>query len=242
MTPFRFKQFSVAHDRCAMKVGTDGVLLGAWTSLETNPESILDIGAGSGIIGLQMAQRSSAQTIDAVEIDDHAYEQCVENFEDSPWGDRLFCYHASFREFFEEMGNYDLIVSNPPFHDPSSQKTTRGNHPFSEDRKMARHRSSLPFQELLLGVSKLLTEKGIFTVVVPKESEDLFVNLAHIENLHLQKRTEVRGNPGAPIKRSLLQFGFQQSPLKTDLLIIEKSRHIYTDTYIELVKDFYLDM
>ncbi|MEO8774064.1 MAG: methyltransferase, partial [Gelidibacter sp.] len=120
---FKFKQFVINQDRCAMKIGTDSVLLGAWTSLDSNPYSILDIGAGTGVLALMLAQRSGAELIDAIEIDDAAYEQCVDNFETSPWGDRLFCYHASLEEFVDELsadetGNdekYDLIISNPPF-------------------------------------------------------------------------------------------------------------------------------
>lgn len=244
MTPFHFKNFSVEHDRCAMKIGTDGVLLGAWTSLENQPNSILDIGAGSGIISLQLAQRSQAENIDAVEIDDQAYEQCVENFENSPWGDRLFCYHATFNAFAEEMDSYDLIVSNPPFYDASSDsgKTTKGNNPVSAARKAARFNASLPFHELLHGVSKLLTNNGTFSVIIPKENEAEFVHLAAAEKLFLQKRTEVRGNSSAPIKRSLLQFSFQQNALQSDVLIIEKSRHLYTEDYKKLVQDFYLNM
>lgn len=113
-TPFRFKQFSIQQDKCAMKVGTDGVLLGAWTSLEDNPYAILDIGAGTGLISLMLAQRSQATIIDAIEIDAEAYEQCVANFEQSIWNDRLFCYHAGLDEFVDEIEDqYDLIVSNP---------------------------------------------------------------------------------------------------------------------------------
>ena len=92
--PFNFKQFKVEQDKCAMKIGTDAVLLGAWSNLKTNPFSILDIGSGTGILSLMLAQRSNAEIIDALEIDENAYEQCVENFENSPWSDRLFCYHA----------------------------------------------------------------------------------------------------------------------------------------------------
>ena len=115
--PFIFKQFTVNQDRCAMKIGTDSVLLGAWTSLKTNPNSILDIGAGTGVLALMLAQRSYAELIDAIEIDDDAYEQCVENFENAPWSDRLFCYHASLEEFVDEIEDrYDLIISNPPFY------------------------------------------------------------------------------------------------------------------------------
>ena len=107
--PFQFKQFSVAQDQCAMKNGTDAVLLGAWADLDSQPNSILDIGAGTGVLALMMAQRGTAELIDALEIDSAAYEQCVGNFEASDWGDRLFCYHASLDEFTEEIEDqYDL--------------------------------------------------------------------------------------------------------------------------------------
>lgn len=113
---FQFKQFTINQDRCAMKIGTDAVLLGAWAPIEHQPLSILDIGAGTGVLSLMLAQRCDAMTIDAIEIDDNAYEQCVENFENSPWSDLLFCYHASLEEFTEEIEEtFDLIVCNPPF-------------------------------------------------------------------------------------------------------------------------------
>ena len=130
--PFVFKQFTINQDECAMKIGTDAVLLGAWTNLEHNPNSVLDIGAGTGVIALMISQRSSAQLIDAIEIDEGAYEQCVENFENSPWSDRLFCYHASLEEFVNEMEDkYDLIISNPPFYsdDFKSQNKQRDCDP-----------------------------------------------------------------------------------------------------------------
>ncbi len=114
--PFKFKLFSVHQDQCAMKIGTDGVLLGAWTSIDKRPFAILDIGSGTGLIALMMAQRSDADMIDAIEIDGDAYEQSVENFESSPWADRLYCYHAGLDEFVDELDEkYDLIISNPPF-------------------------------------------------------------------------------------------------------------------------------
>ncbi|MCK6607161.1 MAG: methyltransferase [Flavobacterium sp.] len=117
---FKFKQFFVNQDRCAMKIGTDGVLLGAWSPLINNPYNVLDIGAGTGILSLMLAQRSKAEQIDAIEIDEDAYEQCVENFEASPWGDKLFCFHAGLDEFVDEPEDeYDLIISNPPFYTDS---------------------------------------------------------------------------------------------------------------------------
>ena len=149
--PFKFKQFQIRQDRCAMKIGTDGVLLGAWTTLAHNPKSILDIGTGTGLIALMLAQRYEAETIDALEIDEGAYEQCVENFEASPWGDRLFCYHAGLDEFLDEIEDqYDLIVSNPPFH---TEEVPSGN----AARDIARQNQSLPFEELIEGVSNLLS-------------------------------------------------------------------------------------
>ena len=115
--PFVFKKFSINQNKCAMKIGTDSVLLGAWTTVENYLNTILDIGAGAGILSLMLAQRSNAELIDAIEIDNSAYEQCVENFEQSKWNDRLFCYHASLLEFTEEIEDqYDLIISNPPFY------------------------------------------------------------------------------------------------------------------------------
>lgn len=155
-----------------MKVGTDGVLLGAWTPLDTNPTAILDVGAGTGLIALQLAQRSTAEVIDAIELDDDAYEQCVANFEASPWADRLFCYHAGFDEFVDEIDEqYDLIVSNPPFY---AEDVSSGD----QSRDMARQSSSLPFVELVEGVSKFLTKNGIFTVIVPFKEESNFIHLA----------------------------------------------------------------
>ena len=150
--PFKFKEFTVQQDRAAMKVGTDAVLLGAWCSLDNYPDSILDIGSGTGVISLMLAQRCDAMTIDAVELDENAYEQSVSNFEDSDWGDRLYCYNASFQEFSDEISDeeetYDLIVSNPPFYkdDFKTQDSSRNK---------ARFTSSLSFAALIIGVSRI---------------------------------------------------------------------------------------
>ncbi|VAW14335.1 tRNA(1)(Val) (adenine(37)-N(6))-methyltransferase [hydrothermal vent metagenome] len=234
--PFHFKQFTVHQDRCAMKIGTDGVLLGAWASLQTGPESILDIGAGTGVIALMLAQRSAAKTIDAIELDEAAYQQCFENFEISSWADRLFCYHAGLDEFVAEIEEpYDLIVSNPPFY---SEAVASGNHA----RDTARQNRSLPFEELLDGVSKLLSTDGLFATIIPFKEEEAFARSASKLGLYLNHRMWVRGNPSSEIKRSLLQFGPKRTSVAESELTIEVKRGECTLEYQELTKAFYLKM
>ncbi len=234
--PFQFKQFTVHQDRCAMKVGTDGVLLGAATSLKNKPQSILDVGAGTGIVALMMAQRSNAEIVDAIEFDGDAYEQCVDNFEASPWSDRLFCYHASFQEFTGEMDeSYDLIVSNPPFY---TETVASG----SASRDLARQNGSLPFVQLIEGVDLLLSENGIFSLIMPLSEENKVVGLAKNKGLYPFEILRIRGNPKAPFKRSIVQFSHTKSTITEKELIIELKRHQFTSEYIELTKDFHLKM
>ena len=234
--PFKFKQFTVQQDQCAMKIGTDSVLLGAWTPLDTNPFSVLDIGAGTGVLSLMLAQRSNAQVIDALEIDELAYEQCVDNFETSPWADRLFCYHADLAEFTEEIEDkYDLIISNPPFYS-EDYKTE------NTQRDLARFTDALPFNHLVDSVSQLLSRDGVFTVVIPFKEEANFIKLASEVNLFPNKIMRVKGSDASEIKRSLLAFSFSESDIKIETLVIEIERHQYTEDYIALTQDFYLKM
>ena len=232
---FKFKQFTVQQDRAAMKVGTDGVLLGAWILLK-NPESILDIGTGTGLIALMLAQRCEAIQIDALEIEDNAYEQAVENFENSNWSDRLFCYHASLQEFVDEMDEkYDLIVSNPPFYTDSYEST-------KSNRSLARFESALPFEVLIESSTKLLSKKGNFALIIPYKEEDKVLQIAKRNQLFQKKITRVKGTLNTEIKRSLLMFSFQKNTPIIDELVIEIARHQYTDEYKVLVKYFYLKM
>ena len=233
--PFQFKQFIIQQEKSAMKVGTDGVLLGAWVNLE-NPFSVLDIGAGTGLIALMLAQRSNAELIDAIELDNSAYEQTVNNFESSDWGDRLFCYHASLQEFGDEVDDkYDLIISNPPFYTSTYKE-------LPEARAMARHTESLSYNDLLKSVAKLVSENGSCAFIIPYEEETNFIAIAKENNLFPNRITNVKGNKNSSFKRSLLQFSFLENHLERNELIIEIERHKYTDDYIELVKDFYLKM
>ncbi|WP_299225522.1 methyltransferase [uncultured Psychroserpens sp.] len=234
--PFVFKQFAVRQDQCAMKIGTDGVLLGAWTSIQNQPFSILDIGAGTGILSLMLAQRSSAELIEAIEIDDLTFEQCVDNFEQSPWYDRLFCYHASLEEFVDEADDtYDLIICNPPFY-PESYKTK------NNQRDLARFQDAMPFQQLLESVASLLSEYGLFSVVIPISEEEKIKGIASKLSLYPKRITHVRGKISSEIKRSLIEFSFIKTNTKISELIIETARHQYTEDYINLTKDFYLKM
>jgi tRNA1Val (adenine37-N6)-methyltransferase len=234
---FTFKQFSIQQDKTAMKIGTDGVLLGAWAPLENNPFSILDIGTGTGIIALMLAQRSAAQQIDALEIDEDAYEQATDNFENSPWNDRLFCFHAGLDEFVEEPEDeYDLIVSNPPFY----QEDYKSNN---EQRDLARFQDAMPFEDLIEAADLLLSENGVFCAIIPFKEEETFLALAKEYELYPQKITRVKGTPTTEIKRSLLAFSRKENlNFATDELVIETARHVYTAEYIELTKDFYLKM
>jgi tRNA1Val (adenine37-N6)-methyltransferase len=218
-----------------MKIGTDGVLLGAWTDIH-NAESILDIGAGTGVIALMLAQRSNADVIDAIEIDSNAYEQCVENFESSLWGDRLYCYHAGLDEFIEELEDlYDVIVCNPPFY---TESVTSGDL----QRDQAKQNEFLPFNELLEGVSVLISENGIFCTIIPFKEKDDFIRIAATFDLFPSRCMHVKGNPAAEIKRVLLEFSKQKKAFEVQDLTIEKERHVYTMDYINLTKNFYLKM
>ena len=236
MSVFQFKQFSVLQDQCAMKIGTDGVLLGAWTPIE-NPKSILDIGTGTGIIALMLAQRSNATQIDALEIDENAYEQATDNFENSPWNDRLFCFHVALDEFVDDPEDeYDLIVSNPPFYSEDFRSE-------NEQRDLARFQEAMPFEDLIEAADLLLSENGIFSVIIPYKEEERFIELCAEVELFPVKVTRVKGSHKTPIVRSLLAFKrYELAVLVADELVIEINRHEYTDEYIELTKAFYLKM
>lgn len=234
---FKFKQFSINQDNCAMKVGTDGVLLGAWCPIDNNPKSVLDIGTGTGIIALMLAQRTNAEQIDALEIDENAFEQAMDNFENSIWSDRLFCFHAGLDEFIDDPEDeYDLIISNPPFFAEDFKSTDEG-------RNLARFLDAMPFEQLIEATDLLLSENGVFAVIIPFKEEQNFINLASEFELYPIKITRVRGTFSTPIIRSLLAFKrFEMPILVANELVIEIERHNYTNEYIELTKDFYLKM
>ncbi|MEB3004454.1 tRNA1(Val) (adenine(37)-N6)-methyltransferase [Capnocytophaga sp. G2] len=231
---FQFRQFSVKQEYSAMKIGTDSVLLGAWAA-SNNPQRILDIGAGTGILSLMMAQRFPTAYIHAIEITPEATQECRENISLSPWKDRISVYQEDIRIFSKvDKHKYDLIISNPPFF---TEKVLSPNF----QRSLSRSNLELPFEELLYCVSQLLSPIGTFAVIIPYKEESVFKQLAQKDNLYPSDILHVKGNINTPIKRSLLLFSFEQkiNPL-IKVLTIEKERHLYTKEYQELTKNFYL--
>jgi tRNA1Val (adenine37-N6)-methyltransferase len=231
---FAFKQFTVKQDKCAMKVGTDAVLLGSWVSTQ-GAETILDIGTGTGVIALMLAQRSKA-AIDAIDIDPNACLQARENAESSPWKNQLTIYHESFQTFaVRTEKKYDLIVSNPPFFVDSSKAS-------DIERTISRHTDLLPYDELIDGVMKVLRQDGRFCVILPAKEGELFRDMAAEKHLYLCKLTRVRTRADKTSeKRLLMQFERKPHSFSENTLVIEKDeRHSYTDQYKELTKEYYL--
>ena len=226
---FDFKHFRVEQDRCSMKVGTDGVLLGAWFPLQPGM-SVLDIGTGTGLVALMAAQRG-AGNVTAVEIDPDAAEQASENAVNSPWKDRIFVRCTDISDFTADSG-FDRIVCNPPFFRDSLRCPDAG-------RNTARHNDSLSFETLAGVSSDMLSDDGLLCVVLPYDVVDAFVKCALNEGLNLCRKTDVVTAPGKTPKRSLLAFGKHFVELKTDVIAMYDSKGKESLEYINLVRDFY---
>lgn len=234
--PFEFKQFSIQQDKCTMKVGTDGILLGAWADT-AGAKRILDIGAGSGLIAIMLGQRNAEASIHAVEIDDQAFEQAQENMHNAPWAERLEVVHQSIQEFAETgIEPYDLIVSNPPFF-------SGGTFSFNQDRNSVRHTVKLPHSDMLHAVQKLLAKTGKFCVILPFVEGLRFQELATSFHFYCTRITEVMAKPHKPVERLLMQFELKNKPLQQDQLIIQNEAHNdWSEAYQALTREFYLKM
>jgi tRNA1Val (adenine37-N6)-methyltransferase len=230
---FEFKQFKINQDKCAMKVGTDAVLLGSWVDA-SDSKAILDIGTGTGIIALMLAQKSSAH-IHAIDLDETAFIQACENVATCKWKDRITVQQISLQDFARDCpAKFDLIVSNPPYFIDSSKAS-------AESRTAARHTDSLPFEDLLEGVIKLLDKKGKFCVILPYKEAELFRDMAEARKLHIQKILRVKTRSDKTEKRLLMQFAFNPTTFSESSIVIEKDeRHVYTEEYMELTKEYYL--
>jgi tRNA1Val (adenine37-N6)-methyltransferase len=232
---FAFKQFKIKQDKCAMKVGTDAVLLGAWTECG-NAKKILDVGTGTGVLALMLAQKSEA-TIWAIDIDKDSFIEAKENAYQSKWNNRLNVLNISMQEFTKENSNdFDVIISNPPyFTDAYKAKEL--------SRNTARHTDELPFDQLIECVVKLLSEDGHFYSILPYNEAIQFKDMASKNNLYLIKSTRVKTKPEKEPKRLLMMYSKKQAIQTEDELVIElDERHHYTQQYIDLTKDYYLDI
>lgn len=231
---FKFKRFTIFHDKCAMKVGTDAVLLGAWCEV-SNRKKALDIGTGTGILSLMIAQRNQELSIVAIDIDNNSITQAKENVSNSEFADRITIQNKDFSDM-DILEKFDLIVCNPPFYE---------EHTFCPDnnRNKARHTNSLPFDTLITKVEKTLAEDGIFSVIIPSSSTNKFIEKCKISKLYLRKRTDVYTCYQKEAKRSLLEFSRNCcSYYESNNLYIRKVDGEYSEEYIKLTKDFYLNL
>jgi len=231
---FRFKQFSVDQTGCAMKINTDGVLLGAL--IEANdPGNILDIGTGTGVIALMLAQRFTSAKIDAVEIDEAAAQTAGRNFENSPFAERLNIFPLSIQGFFNEYTDrkYDLIVSNPPFHLNSLESPKAG-------KSLAKHTDGDFFEELIAGVAEHLTKNGACWMVLPLQAAELVSDIVIRNGLYLQKRKAIHSFEGSDPHREIVVFGFKEVSKEISKLVIYKAVNTYTEEYNQLLKPYFI--
>ena len=233
--PFHLKQFSLFHHRSSMKVGTDSLLLGVWISTE-KANRILDIGTGCGILSLLMAARSNA-LIDAIELDENSFEEAKQNFNTSPFSNRLLPIYQDFRLYTQQYDKkYDLIISNPPFF-------INDMRPIEKVRSNARHGDQLNYEELCAGVVKLLDTNGRFCLVLPYEESKVFITTAIRFNLHLNKQMLVFPKRGLQPNRVNLEFTTEKDTIfKNEKFVIREEDNQFTEQYISYFKNYLIGL
>ena len=223
----------IRQDKCAMKVGTDGVLLGAWADL-TAACRLLDIGTGTGLIAIMAAQRNPDLQIDAVEIDPVACEQAKANVQDSPWKERIRLFQGRVQDF-KPTDLYDIITCNPPFFINSTKNP-------GLSRTLARHCETLSHEDILNVAEELLSPEGKLCVILPIPEAEHFITLAQSRKWFVNKSTTIHPTPNKPPKRKLLEISKKQENTENKTIILEIERHVYHETYAQLTKDFYLKL
>lgn len=230
---FQFKQFTVRQQHCAMKVGTDGTLLGAWALASAGPCRVLDVGTGTGLIVLMMAQRYPEAQAIAIDIDEKAVFQAQENVQVSPFADRIQVFQADVQTF-EDSEKFDSIVCNPPFFEdslvcPDPQRTE------------ARHTISLGYRQLMESAFRLLKDDGRFSVIIPTDSRSRLESEAHLRGFFISRLCSVQTTPKKSPKRYMIEFT-KQPVNEIDITngILELSPQIKSDWYRELTQDFYI--
>jgi tRNA1Val (adenine37-N6)-methyltransferase len=233
---FQFKRFTIRQSRCSMKVGTDGVLLGAWVNVDTaQAQQALDVGCGTGLIAIMLAQRAPLAQVDAVEVEELACRQAAQNAADSGWKSRIRIFHGNFNELAQRSPvRYDLIVSNPPYFKQSLLSP-------NEKRNAARHANGLTHEDLIGGSLRLLAAHGRLAVVLPYVEGNVFIALAASAGLYCARKLNVSTKRGKPVKRLLMELSQERVALDEQNLYIENALlNSYTDEYKALTKDFYL--
>jgi len=234
---FQFKQFTIFQDQTAMKVGTDGVILGAWTSVPQQGH-ILDIGTGTGLIALMLAQRTSSHAyIDAIEIEKNAALQARENIHKSPWKNKIGIQHIAYQDFTSKQKDkqYELIITNPPYF----ENALRSNQ---KNRTLARHAEGLNMTTLLQGVSYQLKPQGIFSIIMPADNKGIITNKAFFMGLYPHRICGVKTLASRPHKRVLIEFKKEKNKqIQEEELIVKKDDNHYTEQYKALLKAFYLN-
>lgn len=235
---FQFKEFVVHQERCALKVCTDACLFGAWVAdyLATsnfNPKNILDIGTGTGLLSLMLAQKT-ATPIDAIEIDNNGCTQAAENFTSSPWPSQITAIHADVK-LFKPLHKYDFVISNPPFfqNDLLSENS---------DKNTSKHDTTLTLAALIKIVKNLLTNEGKFAILLPSRRADDFEKLANLISLYAENKVEVKQTPAHNYFRSIYLFGKQETSIRKQSLTIKNNDNAYTKEFIALLKDYYLNL
>ena len=230
---FQFKQFTVHQQHCAMKVGTDGTLLGAWALASESPCRILDIGTGTGLIALMMAQRYPQAKVTAIDIDDGAVRQAKENVSASPFADRINVIKADVLTF-EEEEKYDSIVCNPPFFEDSLTCP-------DPQRTEARHTVSLGYRQLMEAAFRLLKDDGHFSLIIPSDCRERLESEAHLRGFFLSRVCCIQTTPKKAPKRYMIELSKQPvNEVDTTNGILESSPQVRSDWYQELTKEFYI--
>ncbi len=234
-TWFHFKQFTIQQEHTAMKVGTDGVLLGAWASVPAPGSRVLDVGSGTGLIALMITQRTKKVAVDALEIDPSSARQTEENFQNSPWKEKIQCIQSSFQDYSSQCKNhYDLIICNPPFFSASAKTP-------SKERNLARHDDSLSLEDIFRASLSLMKKTTIISLILPVEKEARALDLISEHNMYCNRLTRVIPAPGKPVKRVLLECSYiPGETIEEELTIETENRHKYSDKFQNLVDDFYL--
>jgi tRNA1Val (adenine37-N6)-methyltransferase len=235
-TLFQFKQFAVEQGKCAMKISTDAVLLGALANLN-EPKEILDIGTGTGVLALMLAQRFTKANVTGIEIEEGSFEQAKENFMTSPWSLRINAVLADFKEYaVQNKKSFDLIVANPPYYP---------NHLLTKDKNknIALHQESLNFEELIIGVKNLLSTNGRFWLILPPDQMKIFDEIAVKSELSAQFILSVFDKPGAKIIRTIAFYSFRETlNVQKETFFIKEESGKYSDMYVQLLKDFLLKL